>query len=173
MNDFTMTIAGSAVPTEKSFGVINPATGEVFAEAPACSREQLDAAFDAASKAQRDWASDEGARRTALLAISEVLMASGEILNPILTSEQGKPLGEAAIETFGAAIWCQYYAALETPSQIIQDDEDFGEEESLLFRGESRQGTHHKNYIKKYTPEQVVKLDKALMKARKVLFGVG
>ena len=58
------------------------------------------------------------------------------------------------------------------PAQVIQDHKELGEEESLLFRGESRQGTHHKNYIKKYTPEQVAKLDKALMKARKVLFGV-
>jgi len=67
----------------------------------------------------------------------------------------------------------EHKALRKTTAQIIQDDEDFGEEESLLFRGESRQGTHHKNYIKKYTPEQVVKLDKALAKARTVLFGVG
>ena len=66
----------------------------------------------------------------------------------------------------------EHKALRKTTAQVIQDDEDFGEEESLLFRGESRPGTHYKSYIKKYTPEQVAKLDKALVKARKVLFGV-
>ena len=123
MTDYTMTVAGSAVPTEKTFGVINPATGKVFAEAPECSRQQLDAAFDAAHKAQRDWATDEAFRRTTLNAVAAKLMESADILNPIITAEQGKPLGDSAIEVFGSAIWCQYYAALETPSQVIQDDE--------------------------------------------------
>jgi hypothetical protein len=41
-----------------------------------------------------------------------------------------------------------------------------------LFRGESKSSTHYKIYIKKYTPEQVAKLDAAPQKARKVLFGV-
>lgn len=63
----------------------------------------------------------------------------------------------------------EHKALRKTTAQIIQDH--VGEEESLLFRGESRQGTHHKNYIKKYTPEQVEKLDKALRKAREVLLG--
>ena len=123
MTDYTMTIGGDAVATEASFGVVNPATGEVFAEAPSCTRSQLDAAFEAAHKAQRDWRSDEPARRAALLAVADVLMGAGDVLNPVITSEQGKPLDQAAIETFGSAIWCQYYANLETPAQVIQDDE--------------------------------------------------
>lgn len=66
----------------------------------------------------------------------------------------------------------EHKALRKTTAQIIQDHKELGEEESLLFRGESKQGTHHKSYIKKYTPEQVAKLDEALQKARKVLFGV-
>lgn len=61
-------------------------------------------------------------------------------------------------------------ALRKTTAQIIEDH--VAEYESMLFRGESKSGTHHKNYIKKYTPEQVVKLDKALRKARKLLLGV-
>ena len=68
MSDFVMTIAGNAAPTEDSFDVRNPATGEVFAQAPECTRQQLDAAFDAAAKATRDWKADEAARRAALSA---------------------------------------------------------------------------------------------------------
>ena len=67
MSEFVMTIAGDAAPTEGTFGVRNPATGEVFAQAPECTRQQLDAAFDAAAKAARDWKADEAARRAVLL----------------------------------------------------------------------------------------------------------
>ena len=41
-----MTIDGSAIDGEKTFGVVNPATGEVFAQAPDCSRQQLDQAME-------------------------------------------------------------------------------------------------------------------------------
>src|ERR1700685_3009004 len=122
MTDSVMTIGGDTVPAENSFGVKNPATGEVFAQAPECSKEQLDAAFDAAAKAARDWKSDEAAPRAPLLKGADVLMASTAELPPVLTSEQGKPLGDANIEVFAAAIWCQYFANLETPPQVIQDD---------------------------------------------------
>ena len=67
MSEFVMTIGGETAPTEDTFGVRNPATGEVFAQAPECTRQQLDAAFDAAAKAARDWKADEAARRAALL----------------------------------------------------------------------------------------------------------
>jgi acyl-CoA reductase-like NAD-dependent aldehyde dehydrogenase len=123
MADFVMTVAGESMPTAATFGVKNPATGEVFAEAPECTREQLDAAFDAAAKAGRDWKIDEAVRRATLLKVADVLMASAGDIAPVLTSEQGKPLAEAGVEVFAAAIWCQYFANLETPPQVIQDDD--------------------------------------------------
>ena len=49
--------------------------------------------------------------------------AAGE-LAPILTAEQGKPLAEANIEVFGAGIWLQYFADLELPREVIQDDDN-------------------------------------------------
>jgi acyl-CoA reductase-like NAD-dependent aldehyde dehydrogenase len=124
MSDLTMTIGGEAAPTEKTFDVINPAKGAPFAAAPDCTTEQLDAAFESASKAFRDWRSDEGARRKALLAAADALMGAAGEIAPILTAEQGKPLGEANIEVFGAAIWFQYYANLELPREVIQDDDN-------------------------------------------------
>jgi len=123
MSEFVMTVGGETIPTGATFGVRNPATGDVFAEAPECSREQLHAAFDAAAKAARDWKNDEAARRAVLLKVADVLMANTGELAPVLTSEQGKPLGDANIEVFAAAIWCQYFANLETPAQVIQDDD--------------------------------------------------
>jgi acyl-CoA reductase-like NAD-dependent aldehyde dehydrogenase len=122
MSDFVMTIGGDTVPAADSFGVVNPANCGVFAHAPKCTPQQLDAAFDAAAKAQRDWKSDESARRATLVRMADVLLTSGAELAPILTAEQGKPLSDANIEVFASAIWCQYFAGLETPPQIIQDD---------------------------------------------------
>ena len=124
MGDFTMTIGGSAAPTEKTFGVINPATGDVYAEAPDCTKEQLDAAFESASKAYRDWRLDEATRRDALNKIGDALFGAAAEFGPILTAEQGKPLNDAGTEVFGAGIWFKYYAGLDLPREVIQDDDN-------------------------------------------------
>ncbi|MEV5706091.1 aldehyde dehydrogenase family protein [Actinoallomurus sp. NPDC052274] len=124
MPEFTMTIGGAAVETTAVFDVINPATGSPHAAAPDCSRAQLDAAFDAAATAYPAWRSDEAARRTALKAAADVLMAAaGGDLAETLTAEQGKPLQDARFEVMGAAIWLQYFADLEIPREVIQDDD--------------------------------------------------
>ena len=123
MADFTMTIDGQATPTASTFDVLNPATNEVYAQAPECSKEQLDAAMESAAKAYRDWRADEGARREALRAAAGVIMNASQELAPVLTSEQGKPLSDATIEMFAAGMWLQYYADLELPREVIQDDD--------------------------------------------------
>jgi acyl-CoA reductase-like NAD-dependent aldehyde dehydrogenase len=84
---------------------------------------QLDAAFESAAKAQREWRADEAARRDTLRRMAEVLMGANDLLGPILTAEQGKPIGDAAIEVFGSAIWLQYFAELEAPPTVIRDDD--------------------------------------------------
>lgn len=122
MTDVTMTIDGAAVPTEATFDVIDPATGKAASVAPDCTEAQLDAAMQSAAKAQRDWRADEGRRRDLVRAASAALMAAANDIAPILTAEQGKPLGDSMMEVMGAAIWLQYYADLELPSQVIQDD---------------------------------------------------
>ena len=119
-----MTISGEAVPTEDTFTVINPSTGQAHAEAPSATKEQLDAAFDSSAKAYRDWKLDEAARRATLAKAAEVIMASAGEIAPVLTAEQGKPIGEANIEVFGAGIWFQYFAGLELPREVIQDDDN-------------------------------------------------
>ena len=123
MSDYAMTIGGDAVTADETFGVRNPATGEVFEQAPDCSDAQLDAAFEAAAKAGRDWKQDLDARRQALRDIAGLLMASSEELGAILTAEQGKPLVDAAVESLAAAGWCSYFADLDLPREILQDDD--------------------------------------------------
>lgn len=122
MSDFTMTIDGKSIAADTTFGVINPATGKVFAQAPECSRAQLDAAMQAASRAFRPWSRDLPARRKALLACAAAVQARLGELAPILTQEQGKPLAKASEELIGAAVWFQYTSTLEIPVEVLQDD---------------------------------------------------
>jgi acyl-CoA reductase-like NAD-dependent aldehyde dehydrogenase len=124
MSEFAMSIGGISVGGDATFGVVNPATGKVFAHAPECSKAQLDAAFESAQAAYGSWREDETLRRKTLLAMADVLMGSITELGSLLTAEQGKPLSDAAGEVFAAAAWCQYFANLEMPSQVIQDDAD-------------------------------------------------
>jgi acyl-CoA reductase-like NAD-dependent aldehyde dehydrogenase len=123
VSDFTMTIGGRSVTAPATFGVVNPATGDVHAQAPDCTEEQLDQAMAAAAGAYKDWKKDEQARRKALHAAADLLMANANEIAPVLTGEQGKPLKEAGYEVIGAGIWLKYFADLELPREIIQDDD--------------------------------------------------
>src|SRR5438309_10122899 len=118
-----MTLDGQGAPSAATFDVLNPATGEVYAQAPECSKEQLDAAMESSAKAYRDWKADESARRDALRAAAGLLMSSSRAVAPILTAEQGKPISDANIELIAAGMWLQYYADLELPREVIQDDD--------------------------------------------------
>ncbi|GLW66781.1 aldehyde dehydrogenase [Actinomadura rubrobrunea] len=123
MSDYTMTIDGEAVRAPDTFGVINPATGEVAAQAPDCTREQLDRAMAAARAALPAWRRDEAARRKALQTAADLLFAQSEEIGRIITLEQGKPLKDATTEVVGAGVWLKYFADLEIPREVIQDDD--------------------------------------------------
>src|ERR671922_1757681 len=97
MSDFTMTIGGDRRAAAKTFGVVNPSTGEVHEEAPDCSREQLDEAMDAAAKAYIDWREDIDARRQALQACANLMFGAGGEIGPLLVREQGKPLAQGNV----------------------------------------------------------------------------
>ena len=118
-----MTIAGEAIVGSEQFDVINPATGEVFDSAPACSSAQLDAAMEAAASAFESWRLDESARRTALMQCSAVIKSVIGDLAPMLTREQGKPLSRAVVELKGAAKWFDYTARLEIPREVALDND--------------------------------------------------
>jgi acyl-CoA reductase-like NAD-dependent aldehyde dehydrogenase len=79
--------------------------------------------MESAHKAYRDWKSDIGVRRAALHAAADALFAAAADLGPTLTAEQGKPLTDASMEVLGAGVWFKYFADLELPREIIQDDD--------------------------------------------------
>jgi acyl-CoA reductase-like NAD-dependent aldehyde dehydrogenase len=123
MSKLSMTIDGKAVAGKSAFGVVNPASGAVFAEAPDCARPQMDAAMEAAQRAFRAWSYDEAKRRQVLSEAAEAVTAQAAGIARVLTEEQGKPLGKATEETMGAAAWLRYTAGLQIPVEVVQDDE--------------------------------------------------
>ena len=122
MHETTMTIGGEPICGTRTFGVINPATGNVFAEAPECSKSELDDAMDAAARAFRTWRADEEARRAGLHRAAKAIMDAQGELAALLTAEQGKPLTAAAYEVEQAAQWMRVSAELELPREVVQDD---------------------------------------------------
>jgi len=119
---FQMTIDGKAVASDQGFGVIDPSTGRVFAQAPECSRAQLDAAMESSAAAFPLWRRDEAKRRQVLRDCAAALRARATELGRILTQEQGKPLAKAVGEFYGAAVWFDLTAGLEIPVEVVQDD---------------------------------------------------
>src|SRR4051794_6941263 len=117
-----MTIDGQVVPAGSAFGVVDPATGAEFARAPECSREQLDAAMDAATRAGRAWRADEAGRVAGLHAMADAVDEYTDELAGLLTAEQGKPLGAARYEVSETTRWLRAAAALELPVETILDD---------------------------------------------------
>lgn len=120
--NFTMTINGQAVSGTETFGVENPATGAVFAEAPDCSETQLDEAIAAARAALPGWKKTPiEKRREALLAIAGVIAQNGEDLARLLTQEQGKPHPDAMADVLGGAHWLAETAKLDIPEHVSED----------------------------------------------------
>ena len=118
---FTMTIDGQSAPAVSSMGIINPATGAVFAQAPDCSRDQLDEAVASSAAAFESWKhADISVRRAALLAIAQVMEANAPRLGALLTSEQGKPLADATGEIAIAVARLRGTAALALAQVVVE-----------------------------------------------------
>jgi acyl-CoA reductase-like NAD-dependent aldehyde dehydrogenase len=120
----TATVGGRAYPIRAAFGVVNPATGKVFATAPDATETDVDAAVRAAQNAFGDWRSDPAARRSALHAAADALLAAQDEIMWILTAEQGKILADSAREIGIAAGYFRYYADMELGREVIQDDSE-------------------------------------------------
>lgn len=121
MHEISMTIGGEPVMSAASFGVENPATGEIIAMAAECSSEHLDRAMRCAEEAMGAWMADAHARREALKALADALEASFEELASLITDEQGKPLAEARSEVRESISELRYFADLEVPAEVVGD----------------------------------------------------
>src|SRR5262245_46775808 len=116
MSAYRLLINGQLEDGATSSDVINPATEEPVAKAPRASQEQLDRAVAAAKAAFPAWSAKPVAeRKAALAAIADVIQANAADLARILTQEQGKPIGDATGEVFGASAFFRYFTMLDLP----------------------------------------------------------
>ena len=120
MTEFAMTIGGELRRGEATFPVKNPATGEAFGHAPACSRAELDRAMESAERSFREWSADESRRRQALVVAADALSANAEDLARTLTLEQGKPLKDATREVLAASAIFRSTAAMLLAPEIVK-----------------------------------------------------
>ncbi|WP_250004806.1 aldehyde dehydrogenase family protein [Actinoplanes sp. M2I2] len=117
-----MTINGSTVEAKSTFGVINPATGLVAAEAPLCTPEQLNDAVAAAAAAGTVWRADDEGRQRLLLTLADAIIDAQQELATTLTLESGKPASVAAFEPVVCATWLRVVAGMRIPREVLQDD---------------------------------------------------
>ena len=120
---FHLSIGGQLVGARETFDVINPATGQVLAQAPAASAEQMEEAIAAARAAFKTWSAlGYDKRRSYLDAYADALEVHRDDLARLLVLEQGKPLKTMAEPEIDQSIsWIRQIAARRIPIEIIEE----------------------------------------------------
>src|ERR687890_1181231 len=78
----------------RTYDLVNPATGEVFSQAPLSSEEDVDRAFRAAEKAFETWRdTTPSERQMAMLRIADAIEERAEELVRAESENTGKPFG--------------------------------------------------------------------------------
>ena len=106
-------IAGLWVDADsaETVAVSNPATGEQLGTVPMCGTAETVRAIEAADAAQKQWRDVPAKERAGILRkLSDLMLANGDDLALIMTSEQGKPLAEAKGEIAYAASFIEWFA---------------------------------------------------------------
>ena len=120
---FSMLIDGAAVAGAGTFAVINPATGQPFAQCPYADQALLDRAVAAGVAAFPGWAATPVDDRAALvMRLADALAARSDEFAALLTAEQGKPLAQAGYEVAGAVETLRAFAAMRPESRVLRDD---------------------------------------------------
>ncbi|MFN3845396.1 MAG: NAD-dependent succinate-semialdehyde dehydrogenase [Paracoccaceae bacterium] len=93
-----------------TFGVVNPARGDVIARVPDLGRAETARAIAAANAAMKDWAARTGKERAQVLRKwFDLMMENQDDLGKILTAEMGKPLAEAKGEVAYGASFIEWF----------------------------------------------------------------
>ncbi|WP_035601528.1 NAD-dependent succinate-semialdehyde dehydrogenase [Hyphomonas polymorpha] len=106
-------LAGEWTPANsgQTFGVTNPATGEILATVPKMGAGETRQAVDAAADAFPEWSGLLAEKRARILRQwFDLLMENQADLAAIMTAEQGKPLSEAKGEIAYAASFIEWFA---------------------------------------------------------------
>ncbi|MCX4094657.1 aldehyde dehydrogenase family protein [Nocardia sp. alder85J] len=116
-----MTVTRADAHRGTVFDVVNPATGEVFAQAPQHSPADLDAAVARACTAWPAWRADAAGRRAAMIEAAAAVEHSGPELATLLTREQGKPLAESRAEIARVATRLRHFSGLTPRTELLRD----------------------------------------------------
>lgn len=91
--------------------IINPATGETLSHVPLATNADLDSALAASRRGFDQWRTTDVEARGAILKKAAALLRERiDVIAPILTLEQGKPLGEARSELMASASLFDYFS---------------------------------------------------------------
>jgi acyl-CoA reductase-like NAD-dependent aldehyde dehydrogenase len=121
---YRMLIGGKLVEGAGVLDVVNPATGESFESCARGDLAQLNQAVRAAKDAFPRWGALPIRERGAYLCrLADALEARAGEVARLLTSEQGKPIGESEWEVAGSAACLRYTASLELPDKVLHDNE--------------------------------------------------
>jgi acyl-CoA reductase-like NAD-dependent aldehyde dehydrogenase len=115
-------IDGDLCAGRRDFGVVNPATGAVFASCPEAEPEDIERAMEAAARSFPTWSREETPRRRALAQMGEALAGSAEEIGRLVCLEQGKPLANAVGEVRHAAQLLRLYADQPIPRDVLRED---------------------------------------------------
>lgn len=99
-SEFHNVIDGKLSSTKETRHSINPATGKPMPEVPVSTKEDVEAAMAAGTKAFKTWSAVPYAdRQKAVLAFADAVEAEKESFAKMLTQEQGKPVSSTFVLT--------------------------------------------------------------------------
>jgi succinate-semialdehyde dehydrogenase/glutarate-semialdehyde dehydrogenase len=108
-----MYINGSwcAASDGRSYGLVDPATGQTFAEAPIATAGDIDRALQASQQGFQTWRhTDPWTRSRLLREAGRLIDERRDEIAALLTEEQGKPLRESTAELKGTAEQFDWFA---------------------------------------------------------------
>ena len=104
-------IGGEWIKSDKSFAVLDPATGDEVAQVPDLDAADARRAVDAASNALPEWSARPAKERSVILKRwFDLVIKETEPLALLMTTEQGKPLSEARGEVAYGASFIEWFA---------------------------------------------------------------
>ncbi|WP_421926418.1 NAD-dependent succinate-semialdehyde dehydrogenase [Neoaquamicrobium sediminum] len=106
----------------KTIDVVDPATGEAIGTVAHATRVDLDAALEAAERGFATWSETSPFERYKLMRkAADILRQRADEIAQAMTLEQGKPVGEARMETLAGADIIDWFAeeARRTYGQVV------------------------------------------------------
>ncbi|GLT01552.1 aldehyde dehydrogenase [Sphingobium jiangsuense] len=120
---FKLLIDGELVDGVSTFDVVNPATEEAFAQCPKADEALLNRAVAAAKAAFPAWAAKSFDERAGYInRLADALESRVDEFARLLTSEQGKPLDQAAYEIMGSVFVLRAFANMRVAEKTLRDE---------------------------------------------------